>query len=95
MPTEAHNQQWTIDMKSKFNRTPTYKEICQAIQQLVEEGLVVDSGRKKWSERTGRYEILWVLSPSGRAKQTKSITSLSSAQMIANLKTNRSNSTNQ
>jgi hypothetical protein len=46
MRTYAHlsrQQQWTIDMKSEFNQTPTYKEICQAIQKLVEEGLVVDS----------------------------------------------------
>jgi hypothetical protein len=55
-------------MKSKFNRPVTYEETCRAIQTLVEDGLVVDSGRKKWSERTGQYEIVWVLSPSGRNK---------------------------
>jgi hypothetical protein len=35
-------------------------EIEAAIQRLVEEGLVEDSGRRRWSERTGRYEIVWV-----------------------------------
>jgi hypothetical protein len=30
-----------------------------AIQDLVEEGLVFDTGRKRWSKRTGRYEIVW------------------------------------
>jgi hypothetical protein len=30
-----------------------------AIQELVRKGLVVDSGQRRWSERTGRYEIVW------------------------------------
>jgi hypothetical protein len=30
-----------------------------AMQDLVEEGIIVDSGQRKWSERTGRYEIVW------------------------------------
>jgi hypothetical protein len=60
-------------MKSEFNRTITYEDICRAIQDLAKDGLIVDSGRKKWSERTGQYEILWVLSPSGRNKSTQSI----------------------
>lgn len=55
-------------MKSEFNRPVTHEEIGRAIQELVEEGLLVDSGRKRWSERTGQYEILWMLSPSGRNK---------------------------
>ena len=37
-----------------------HDEIQQAIQDLVRKGLVVDSGRRRWSERTGRYEIVWV-----------------------------------
>ena len=53
-------------MKGEFNRSVTHDEICRAIQELVEEGLAFDSGRKKWPERTGQYEIVWMLSPSGR-----------------------------
>jgi hypothetical protein len=68
-------QQWTIDMKCDFNQIVTYEDICRAIQDLAEEGLIVDSGCKKWSKRTGRYEILWMLSPSARDKTAKSITS--------------------
>jgi hypothetical protein len=30
-----------------------------AIQDFVAKGLLIDSGRKKWSQRTGRYEIVW------------------------------------
>jgi hypothetical protein len=29
-------------------------------QDLVEQGKVVDSGQRRWSSRTGRYEILWI-----------------------------------
>ena len=41
--------------------TPTRSEIIAARQELVEMGLLVDSGRRKWCEETGRYEILWAL----------------------------------
>jgi hypothetical protein len=34
--------------------------IEQAFQSLAREGLIVDSGRREWSELTGRYEIVWV-----------------------------------
>ena len=30
-----------------------------AIQELVRKGLIVDSGKRRWSQRTGRYEIVW------------------------------------
>jgi hypothetical protein len=30
-----------------------------AIQDFVGKGLVADSGQRRWSERTGRYEIVW------------------------------------
>ena len=55
-------------MKREFNRPVTHEEICRAIQELVEEGVLVDSGRKRWSERTGQYKIVWMLNPSGRNK---------------------------
>jgi hypothetical protein len=34
--------------------------IEQAIQSLARKGLIVNSGRRRWSERTGRYEIVWI-----------------------------------
>jgi hypothetical protein len=33
--------------------------IEEAIQDLARKGLVVDSGQRRWSQRTGRYEIVW------------------------------------
>jgi hypothetical protein len=43
---------------------PTYPaeiqlSIEEAIQELVRKGLVVDSGQRRWSQRTGRFEIVW------------------------------------
>jgi hypothetical protein len=34
--------------------------IEQAIQDLAWEGLIVDTGRRRWSERTRSYQIVWV-----------------------------------
>jgi hypothetical protein len=39
-------------------------EIRAAVQELVRKGLVVDSGERRWSERTKRYEIVWALAGS-------------------------------
>ena len=47
-------------MNNYWMRHRLSSEIETAIQELVEEGLVADSGRRRWSERTGRYEIMWV-----------------------------------
>jgi hypothetical protein len=49
---------------SAFTKTPTDQtqmliEIRAAIQDLVRKGLVVVSGQRRWSRRTGRYEIVW------------------------------------
>ena len=33
--------------------------IEQAIQDLAREGLIVDTGQRRWSERTRSYQIVW------------------------------------
>jgi hypothetical protein len=33
--------------------------INEAIQEAVRRGWIVDTGKRRWSERTGRYEIVW------------------------------------
>jgi hypothetical protein len=33
--------------------------IEEAIEEAARMGLIVDSGERRWSERTGRYEIVW------------------------------------
>ena len=47
-----------IDMARK-DRPEELNEIRAGIQDLVRKGLVVDSGQRRWSQRTGRYEIVW------------------------------------
>jgi hypothetical protein len=36
-----------------------YEAIEQALQDLAREGKIVDTGLRCWSERAGRYEIMW------------------------------------
>ena len=33
--------------------------IEEAIQDLAREGLIVDTGERRWSERTRSYQIVW------------------------------------
>jgi len=33
--------------------------INEVIQEAVRRGYLVDTGKRRWSERTGRYEIVW------------------------------------
>jgi len=37
-------------------------EFDKAFNDLVRWGLVYDCGKREWSPRTGRYEILWAAS---------------------------------
>ena len=37
----------------------TQLAIEEAIQHFVRNGWIVDSGQRRWSQRTGRYEIVW------------------------------------
>jgi hypothetical protein len=39
--------------------TEIQRSIEEATQDFVRKGLVVDSGQRRWSPRTGRYEIVW------------------------------------
>ena len=41
-------------------------EIREAFEELVRMGLLVDSGKRRWSEKTKRYEIAWILANAGR-----------------------------
>lgn len=55
MSTKFEFESWPLDAVD-------YDAVEQAIQDLAREGLIVDSGRRRWSERNGRYEIVWVAS---------------------------------
>lgn len=94
MPVQTYHSNGQLILKPELNKIATHDDIRQALQDLAKDGLIVDTGRKKWSDSSGQYEILWVLSPTGRDKPTKLINSLSSSNTLANTPTNRRNSTN-
>jgi len=60
--TERSIQGREIDMARK-DRSADPAEIQlaieAAIQDFVAKGLVADSGQRRWSQRTGRFEIVW------------------------------------
>ena len=41
------------------NKEAKLEAIEQALQRLASEGLIFNSGERRWSEQTGRYEIVW------------------------------------
>jgi hypothetical protein len=47
--------------------------IEQAIQDLARQGLIVDTGRWRWSDRTGRYEVVWAASEFADRDQQKKL----------------------
>ena len=49
-----------MSMKDEVVDKECLEAIEQALQDLAREGRIVDSGRRTWSELTGRYEIVWV-----------------------------------
>ena len=57
-------RQYAMSDKFEFVSRPDSADdddaIEQAIQNLAREGLIVDSGRRRWNELTGRYDIVWV-----------------------------------
>ena len=47
--------------------------IEEAIQDLARQGLIVDTGHRRWSERTRRYEIVWAASEFADRDQQKKL----------------------
>ena len=35
--------------------------VLEACESLARKGLIVDSGRRRWSERTQSYQIVWIM----------------------------------
>jgi hypothetical protein len=51
--------------------TMTMERIVEIREELVREGLVVDTGRRKFCEQTGRFEIVWGLSEKGEPRDAR------------------------
>jgi hypothetical protein len=52
-----------MSIKFEFGSWPLEEvddAIEQALQDRAREGLIVDTGRRRWSERTRSYQIVWV-----------------------------------
>jgi hypothetical protein len=50
-PTRAQ-----LEMRERLERSPT----TLALRDLVAAGRIIDSGKRRWIEATGRYEIVWI-----------------------------------
>jgi hypothetical protein len=60
--------------KFEFGSWPLDDVDDDAIEQVIQEiAGFVDSGRRRWSERTGRYEIVWVASEFADRDQQKKL----------------------
>jgi hypothetical protein len=56
----------------KLNNQPSKDErstVQKAVYELAAEGLIYDTGQRRWSERTQSYHIVWAAVP---GKQTQS-----------------------
>ena len=42
-----------------FDEDDIYESVNEAIQELAREGKIYDTGKRRWSERTGSYQIVW------------------------------------
>jgi hypothetical protein len=52
----------TKDDFEEFARTNPVQfrlEIQAALERLASEGVIFDTGKKRWSKHTGRYETVW------------------------------------
>jgi len=43
-----------------------YQAIGEAIQSLARKGLIYDTGRRRWCDRTKSYQIVWATVPGAR-----------------------------
>jgi hypothetical protein len=66
MSTKFEFGSWPLD---EFD----HDAIEQAIQDLARQGLIVDTGERRWSERTGRYHIVWAATEFADRDQQKKL----------------------
>jgi hypothetical protein len=60
--------------KFEFGSWPLDEVDDDAIEQVIQEiAGFVDPGRRRWSERTGRYETVWIASEFAHRDQQKKL----------------------
>jgi hypothetical protein len=52
--------------QSSFNEKEKHEATEQTLQKLAREGLIVDTGRRRWSKRTRSYQIVWAKAPGAK-----------------------------
>ena len=69
MSTKFEFRGWPLDEVDD----DAIEAIEEAIEDLARQGLIVDTGHRRWSERTGRYEIVWAASEFADRDQQKKL----------------------
>jgi hypothetical protein len=69
MSTKFEFRGWPLDEVDH----DAMEAIEQALQDLAREGLIVDTGRRRSSERTRSYQIVWVASEFAHRDQQKKL----------------------
>lgn len=70
--TQNENNEGVLVIPPDAKYASRLEETLESIRSLVEEGSVVDSGRKKRSSRTGQLQPVWELSENSRKTATRS-----------------------
>jgi hypothetical protein len=59
-------RQPTYFPQSSFNEKEKHEATEQTLQKLARDGLIVDTGRRRWSKRTRSYQIVWAKAPGAK-----------------------------
>jgi hypothetical protein len=59
-------RQPTCFPQSSFNEKEKHEATEQTLQKLARDGLIVDTGRRRWSKRTRSYQIVWTKAPGAK-----------------------------
>jgi hypothetical protein len=59
-------RQPTCFPQSSFNEKEKHEATEQTLQKLARDGLIVDTGRRRWSKRTRSYQIVWAKAPGAK-----------------------------
>ena len=59
-------RQPTYFPQSSFNEKEKQEATEQTLQKLARDGLIVDTGRRRWSKRTRSYQIVWAKAPGAK-----------------------------
>jgi hypothetical protein len=63
MRYDMSEQQPTCFPSLSLTEEEKYEAIEQALQKLDRQGLIVDTGPRRWSKRTRSYQIVWAKAP--------------------------------